>query len=599
MLETRLPAATATESVAVPPAGRPPGWLFLLGVAIPPLLLDLAFGLRNLPALRQGKLLDPDSYMRLVRLRDMFAAGHPLEVVARDASGAGFVLHWSHFIDLLLCVIAAPLAIFLPWQQAILVAADAMGPLQVVALAVAVAWAASPFADRGLLWVAPVLAVLPPATISYALPGVAHHHVLALTIVVVVAGLTVRALMPAEGRTGWKIGLWSGLGIWLTPEITPLIFAAFALLYVGWLTAAQARSLAVELRDAGLAFLVAVAGLLAADPPAGGYLAADMDRISLLFLGVAGVAAAVGSCLPSIGHRWPGFTAKLLASGFLGSAAVGIWLLSFHDTLFGPRVLADLPALDAMHEVIIEMQPVTTIGAALAYLFTSVAGVIILTLYVVRVRSAVLVFGWVLSLVLLFEAQQHVRFSCYPATLGAVMLTILLSRLNQPSLAWPEAAKAALRLVAFAAFAVPPMLGNMLLQAPTAGLGPSCDVSRLAPMLAPFDGKVVLTDVDVVPELLYRTGIDTVGSLYLRNAANFVRLRDLWRASPSPAEPPGFVAARIDGILFCKHGSSARLVAGRGGDTLFDRLARDEPPAWVRQVAADPASGNVLYKVIH
>jgi hypothetical protein len=127
--------------------------------------------------------------------------------------------------------------------------------------------------------------------------------------------------------------------------------------------------------------------------------------------------------------------------------------------------------------------------------------------------------------------------------------------------------------------------------------GQSCAVRGLEAMLAPYAGQVVLSDVNDVPELLYRTRIVTVGSLY-RNVTGFSRLRAAWRSLPSAGEPAELRAARVGFVLFCKRPGRSLLVADLPEDTLLDRLGRGEVPAWLRPVARDAASGFTLYKVV-
>ena len=58
-------------------------------------LLDVVIGLTAQPSVLHGYLSDPDTLMRLVRLRDILVQHVPLHVVARDGSGDGTVLHLS------------------------------------------------------------------------------------------------------------------------------------------------------------------------------------------------------------------------------------------------------------------------------------------------------------------------------------------------------------------------------------------------------------------------------------------------------------------------------------------------------------------------
>jgi hypothetical protein len=57
-------------------------------------ILTVLISWRQLPVVARGELINPDSYMRVLRLAEMIRAGKPLDVVARDGSGAGISLHW-------------------------------------------------------------------------------------------------------------------------------------------------------------------------------------------------------------------------------------------------------------------------------------------------------------------------------------------------------------------------------------------------------------------------------------------------------------------------------------------------------------------------
>src|SRR5579871_2066919 len=195
------------------------GWKNGALYALLPMLISLATSAKALPGVFAGGLIDPDSYMRLVRIQE--GAGY---VIARDASGTGAVLHWSHLLDMLLLLLAAPFRLFMGAGEALHAAAVMLGPLGVAALGFALAWALAPFVDRRWLWLAPVTAALSSAIAPYGMPGVAHHHVLLIVVVVVMAGYAARrALGRAAAADGLALGAWAGVGIWLSPESMPLI----------------------------------------------------------------------------------------------------------------------------------------------------------------------------------------------------------------------------------------------------------------------------------------------------------------------------------------------------------------------------------------
>ena len=172
--------------------------------ALLPALIAVALSRDELPSVLRGGLLNPDSYMRLVRLRETLAAHHPVYAISNDSSGAGTVLHWSHLLECLLCAIAAPFQLILSTPSAIHAAALFVGPLLMAGMGVAVTWTAAPFASERYPWLAAVLVAASPGIRSYALVGVVHHHVLLVIIAVVMAGWAAR-LMPNHKRGGSSV----------------------------------------------------------------------------------------------------------------------------------------------------------------------------------------------------------------------------------------------------------------------------------------------------------------------------------------------------------------------------------------------------------
>ncbi|HUW80582.1 MAG TPA: hypothetical protein VMV54_06785, partial [Acidocella sp.] len=129
--------------------------LFLLSAG-----LNILLGVHAWPAVLAGSLNDPDSYMRLLRIEQGIHAGHLVNMVARDDSGAGVLVEWSRLLDALLWLMAAPLAVFIGWHRALYAAGVALGPLSVGALGAVLAWVVEPFAARRYLWTAAVAAAV-------------------------------------------------------------------------------------------------------------------------------------------------------------------------------------------------------------------------------------------------------------------------------------------------------------------------------------------------------------------------------------------------------------------------------------------------------
>ena len=176
------------------------------------------------PGVLQGDLLNPDSALRLVRLEAILHAGAPLHAVARDGSGAGTVLHWSHLMDSLLLLISAPAAAVVGWHEALAMVALLFGPASMAALGAAVGWAAAPWTAPAWRWTAAVSVCLCLPIVGYGVPGVVHHHVLLVVVAVMAAGWAAR--MVHAGHGGWALGGWAAAGVWLSPEAMPLCLMA-------------------------------------------------------------------------------------------------------------------------------------------------------------------------------------------------------------------------------------------------------------------------------------------------------------------------------------------------------------------------------------
>ncbi len=196
----------------------------------------VAVGFRLLPDLLQGGMFNPDSYMRLDRLRDIEAQHAPLSMVLRDASGTGGLVIWSHLLDCILLVLALPLRLFMSADAALHAAAAASGPLSVGVLGAACAWAIAPLSDRGWRWTAPVLAAVAPPIVSYGLPGVAHHHVLLGLAMLMMAVQAGRICVSRVRRiaAGWSLAAWGAFGLWLSPEAMPFLLMALGGAGLAW-----------------------------------------------------------------------------------------------------------------------------------------------------------------------------------------------------------------------------------------------------------------------------------------------------------------------------------------------------------------------------
>jgi hypothetical protein len=549
-----------------------------------------------------GLLIGMDSYMRLVRIQDALDHGNWFGyVVSRDDSGLGVVIPWSHVLDAVILLLRAPLRLLLPPDEALLWAGAMIGPLSVGLLGTLCAWSVAPLAQRGWLWIAPFAAASASPIVDYGLFGGVTHHVLLVALAVGAWGAGGRGAF-GNARGGALAGLFAGIGIWVSPEAMVFGMMAFAAMFLSWATRPEPR-VGTALAAAGAVFLATIGFALLLDPPYAGWAVPQLDRLSVTFLCLALIVCALCWVPRGLARFRLSITLRFTVIGFAGAAGAALWLGLFPGFLHGVGGLMTSEEVDAFFGQMTEWLPLDA-----PWQFVAVSGAALLAAvaaFVLGVRH-----GDNLSGILWFYAGTcgtscivlgflHSRFASYPAAGAAMMLPVLLSHVDRSVLLrWGSLVRPGL----LAAFLVAPMLLGILLK-PRAEYAAEksereawCQVTEAAQLLAPYSGAVVLADVNDGSELLYRTRIKTVGSLYHENIAGFMRLRAAWRARDLDEVPPELRATGARYVLICPGALRTAVVDGPK-TTLFDRLNRGDPPAWLHPVAREPGSGWVLYQM--
>jgi hypothetical protein len=568
------------------------------------LLTVAGISARTVPEVWSGGLANPDTYMRLTRLREMLNSGGVVYAVARDGSGHGTMLHWSHLVDSLLILLMAPFRLFMAPDAALHAAGLLFGPLNVAALAFVTVWAAAPFADRKWLFLAAILPVLSPAIVSYGMAGVVHHHVAVAICTVACWGWAARLISgQARPEAGIVLGAWIGTGIWFTPESVPLTMLAFGALWLAWIAYPARADLARAIGLTGISFALVTTLALLADPPAGGVFALDIDRVSLLFAGLGVAVAATGVELWLLHDlvRQRGRRAALAIT--VSVLWAGVWGVTFRGALLAGNMLLDAEQRDAMFGHITEMLPIGGVLPAMHFLLTGGFAMLIAIVLALRRRSLFAGYIALCLLGLLALGWSHVRFAAYPEAAGAIALPIALTMAGIATAAWHQIGQSFTRLAIILLFVQVPYIGELpqltsSARAAPFAVVPACKVADAAPMLRRHPGAVLLAEVNDTPELLWRTGVRTVGSLYHRNVMGFMRLRAAWRAASSETVPPEIDAAEISLVLGCRTPARSSLVDGAATATLYDQVRTGNPPPWLRRIDENPVSGQALYEVI-
>jgi hypothetical protein len=304
---------------------------------------------------------------------------------------------------------------------------------------------------------------------------------------------------------------------------------------------------------------------------------------------VAGLIVVALTCshLSNASRRWLGIG--------LTPLPLVVWGVLFPAVLHGPDGLMDAASAQAFFGDIEEMQAIHDFSEATLFLLPGTIAVVYATIRAIRTRSLNWAYGSVIGLACVGLGAWHIRFAIYSACLAAALLPIVLTDLSRLS---PPAVRSVARIAAWFVFVFLSFVPTLATSHPAAAAGGRvCRVSDAVSLLASHAGAIVLSSPNDVPELLYRTKIKTVGSLYHGNVSAYLRLRAAWRSLPSSTEPEAIRETGANFILVCPGAPTPQFVDELKGDTLWDRLGAGKVPPWLEESARGPGGAPVLYSV--
>ncbi|OZB41284.1 MAG: hypothetical protein B7X48_01185 [Acidiphilium sp. 34-60-192] len=564
-------------------------------------LLAIAASPHTILPVFHGRLVDTDSYMRLLRIEQGLRRGHLSNLVYRDDSGKPLIIEWSRLVDAFILALSAPLAPFLGWHRALYIGGVATQPLFAGALGASLAFAVAPLADRQFLWAAPVVALLLPGIRGFEAFGEVHYHIILLASIAFTLGWCLRARDGAV-RPMLYAGISGGFAIWIMPETMPFIMLGYGTLGLVWLS----RPIGAGLARCGAGFFVTTTLATLIDPPHGGPLIAETDRISIIYVALA-AATAVSLGWFALLDRQNLHPRPRTTLGMIGAAlCLAIWLALFPRVALGPFGLIPARDMKLFFGHMSEVQPVT------GYVHVSLvlAPGMIAALYAIfcawraRTHLPSCAAWFMLSLAIILSVALTARFLIFqqiPAGFAAASVPIMLTDVTRQFGVHPIRV-AALRVGIFALFILgtymPGVVHALAHPKPSSTHGAQCSTVGIEGLLAPAAGKIVLTSVDYVPQLLYRTHILTVGSLYQHGIGAYLRARTAWRTPVGSAPSAAFLRTGAQFVLFCNTSALDYLGKPIANDALWPRLAQKRPPVWLRQIGRTTEQGFRLYAVI-
>jgi 4-amino-4-deoxy-L-arabinose transferase-like glycosyltransferase len=616
--------------VAAPPAPPPParqeppariGPALVLFAVLLVALMNLG-GLAGWNAgLLDGRLVDPDSYLRLLTILEL-REGAPWfeDVTPRLAAPEGLVNQWTRPLDLLVLLPALAIEALagLPAREALVWSGILVSPLTHVAAILAAAWAAGIAWGGRAPWYAALVMAGTPAVATYSALGRPDHHGLIIALLTLGLGAALRAAMPGgRARDAALAGAAFGLATWSGPEALIVAVPALAAFGLAALLAEDGRALARRGLACSLGLAAACAIGIAAEHRPAAWLVAEYDRLSVHHLGLALLAGAVFAVAAAAGARPRPMRAAL--SGAAGLAAFAALLALFPGTLRGPLANADAAYLALFHPTIQENQPLPPFGpgdpweAAIYIAGGAPLGLLALWLALPGWRrdgrwpaALVLALPLLAGLAATFGARRFGMDLAPPAAIAAAGLVGLVLQARRPR---SEALRASLAtLLFFGALAVP-FLGLRAQEAPgstavRAEATARCDWTAMGrwlgaarPGVAPGAPAPVLIASDVFegPELAWRTPYRVVATPHHRAGPAIEDTLGFFAATDPEAARAIAARRQVALVLACVARGAEAIPAG----SLAALLRDGAPPPWLAPVALPPGlSGFRLLEVV-
>lgn len=572
------------------------------------------------PELLGGSQVDPDGYMRLVRVRDLLENGAWYDsIVARSNWPYGESLHWTRPLDVLIVALTLPLRFILTPADALAAAGSIVSPFLHLLLSITAVWVIAPIVpgpERHLVMPA---AFAQMGVLTYGSLGRADHHMLIFLFFTLSLGAWIRALLePQDRRSAFLAGALTGAGIWVGPEALLPLALLFLSGAIVWIIDGEMYQWPNIRFCAGLC--IAIAGALIIERPLSDLLAAEFDRVSVAHLHISVIALVFWL---AAGARRRGFAdapprVARVVRAVTGAALAVIILLALHPRfLQGPWEGVDPAVIAVWLSRVAELQPtfprsLEDVGRFVSMLGGALLAIPFITVWWWREPDAKRRRVWLLlltsQLVYVPLAAAQLRFSPYAGIIAAIAGVELLRRAFARWETVPGLKLGVMRLTLILGVLLwPIILGQALAGLLSNGSDASraatysCDLTRAAALLndpevtgaAP---RTVAAFIDFGPEILYRTPHRIIAGPYHRNRAGIMDSHELLSTAEESRALDIARRRDVDLILLCPS-RDMQYFSGNDAMSLYGRLIRGELPGWITEVPLGE-SGFRLYRVV-
>jgi len=561
-----------------------------------------------------GNYCDPDCYQRLNRVEELVRSGDWFnEKISKSDAPYGEVSHWGRPLDVILLAGATPLAPFLGMKQALFWSGVWVSPLLQAASAVLLLWVVAPLLQPFSRLNVLVFFLSQQALVSYYQVGRPDHHSLLLFALIPVCGLMVRVLLyPQRKRMPFLLGFMQAVLLWISVETLTVCLLIQFILGLAWLkgTAGFAR----VNRDYALALLAGAVGVMLLETPDHLFRCDVFDRLCLLHLLLFAAVALFwvgvwhleqqGSALTRMWQR--------LALAFCGAVfcLAVIWRVA-PDFVQGPFAHVDPRMLRLWLHNVQEVQPMGATLRAIVEQSTNWLWLlwIVLPWYVwlaLKRRDTLspdrpLLFFVCGSFLFAGLAVMQVRWSSYaelmlllPAALCLEQLQALLEQGLRPR--WFCLARIVL-LMLFAVGYIPMLVllnrpggeGNATVDGPSknahqATVHELCDWLNRQSFFKAAPQRIA-AQLDMGPELIYRTGQEAVASPYHRNAEGVLFVYDAMTSEDFEMSRRMLRGRGVTLLLLSPDSPEKSFYAQSGRKhSLYQKILDGKIPEWLEEI---------------
>lgn len=576
------------------------------------------FAFKNGVVIRDHGLGDTDSYMRVLRIMDLYNGGGWYDTVTpRLGAPEGLSLHWTRPVDILILLPALLAHLFgAPVDRAVYWIGAGFSTACHILACFAAAWAAKP------LWGSPghrfaaLILLTNAAAFGYGMFGRPDHHTLLLLLTALMLGAMIRAALsgiPVAEQRRWAAigGLLAGFGVWISPEMMVPIVPVIATLGLFWLDAPSDLKRTPDangIRDwaaLGAAFSLAMAAVILisipVEHPPSLWLTPEYDKVSIPYLVLPLLWAAVFLLAQRVTG---GALLRSLAGGGLALLGLGALLLLYPDLLLGPLNVDPRLKTDFL-DTVNEMQPLwptrlERVRSFLPLVGQSVTAIVLLPFAFRAWKngkrwSALLLtmaFGF-----MLIGAMLHARLGVELAPTAAIICAGFFFIAEKKMVGRSRLLRTPVLVLVAVWLTCGPLFSVQLL--PPVAEGAGCPTPKLAEWLnsarpgkSPGEGQspIIMTDdISYAPELAFRTPYRFVAGPYHRNPQAIFDTADAMRD-----QVDGYATARailekrqVSLVIRCIDVVVPRLYTPDAFNFYAD-LGRAHVPGWLTRITLPP-----------